>query len=123
TTGTSSFKGSDLRGFDFTGADLRWTNWIDAIYDETTVVSAALMEGAVGFFVHRPRRPTLFGRQTTLRALATVTGVGVHSGLPVSVTIGPASVDEGFVFVRTGLRGGDIGIRGVSKAGLRPGVA
>lgn len=42
-----------------------------------------------------------FGRQTTLRAQATVTGVGVHSGLPVSLTIGPASVDAGFIFVRT----------------------
>src|SRR5579864_7278436 len=46
-------------------------------------------------------------RQTTLRAQATVTGVGVHSGLPVSLTLGPASVDAGFVFVRTGLDGTD----------------
>ena len=30
-------------------------------------------------------------------------GVGVHSGLPVNLTIGPASVDAGFIFVRTGL--------------------
>jgi UDP-3-O-[3-hydroxymyristoyl] N-acetylglucosamine deacetylase len=44
-----------------------------------------------------------FSRQTTLRSQATVTGVGVHSGLPVSLTLGPASVDAGFVFVRTGL--------------------
>jgi UDP-3-O-[3-hydroxymyristoyl] N-acetylglucosamine deacetylase len=44
-----------------------------------------------------------FSRQTTLRSQATVTGVGVHSGLPVSLTIGPAPVDAGFVFVRTGL--------------------
>src|ERR1700746_3485404 len=48
-----------------------------------------------------------FGRQTTLRAQATVTGVGVHSGSPVSLTIGPASVDAGFVFVRSGIEGGD----------------
>ena len=48
-----------------------------------------------------------FGRQTTLRAQATVTGVGVHSGSPVSLTIGPASIDAGFVFVRTGLDGRD----------------
>jgi UDP-3-O-[3-hydroxymyristoyl] N-acetylglucosamine deacetylase len=33
-----------------------------------------------------------FNRQTTLRSQATVTGVGVHSGLPVSLTIGPAPV-------------------------------
>ena len=46
-------------------------------------------------------------RQTTLRSQATVTGVGVHSGLPVSLTIGPAPVDAGFIFVRTGLEGAD----------------
>jgi len=48
-----------------------------------------------------------FGRQTTLRSQATVMGVGVHSGLPVSLTIGPASVDAGFIFVRSGLEGCD----------------
>ena len=48
-----------------------------------------------------------FSRQSTLRAQATVTGVGVHSGLPVSLTLGPAPVDAGFVFVRTGLDGCD----------------
>src|SRR5947209_3818631 len=41
-----------------------------------------------------------FSRQTTLRSQATVTGVGVHSGLPVSLTVGPASIDAGFIFVR-----------------------
>src|ERR1700709_2465730 len=44
-----------------------------------------------------------FSRQTTLRSQATVTGVGVHSGLPVNLTIGPAPVDAGFIFVRSGL--------------------
>src|ERR1700752_4396485 len=48
-----------------------------------------------------------FSRQTTLGALATVTGVGVHSGLPVSLTLGPAPVDAGFIFVRSGLDGCD----------------
>ncbi|MGY3443930.1 MULTISPECIES: UDP-3-O-acyl-N-acetylglucosamine deacetylase [unclassified Bradyrhizobium] len=48
-----------------------------------------------------------FSRQTTLRSQATVTGVGVHSGLPVSLTLGPAPVDAGFIFVRTGLDGTD----------------
>src|SRR6201991_3991028 len=48
-----------------------------------------------------------FSRQTTLRSQATVTGVGVHSGLPVSLTLGPAPVDAGFIFVRTGLDGAD----------------
>jgi UDP-3-O-[3-hydroxymyristoyl] N-acetylglucosamine deacetylase len=36
-----------------------------------------------------------------------VTGVGVHSGLPVNLTLGPAPVDAGFIFVRTGLDGCD----------------
>jgi UDP-3-O-[3-hydroxymyristoyl] N-acetylglucosamine deacetylase len=48
-----------------------------------------------------------FGRQTTLRAQATVTGVGVHSGSPVSLTLGPAPADAGFIFVRTGPEGCD----------------
>src|SRR5438045_2331478 len=46
-------------------------------------------------------------RQTTLSSEATVTGVGVHSGLTVNLTIGPAPVDAGFIFVRTGLDGSD----------------
>ena len=48
-----------------------------------------------------------FSRQTTLRALATVTGVGVHSGTPVSLTLGPAPADAGYIFVRTGLEGSE----------------
>jgi UDP-3-O-[3-hydroxymyristoyl] N-acetylglucosamine deacetylase len=57
-----------------------------------------------------------FGRQTTLRSQATVTGVGVHSGLPVNLTIGPASVDAGFVFVRTSPDGGDREVRAVAES-------
>jgi UDP-3-O-[3-hydroxymyristoyl] N-acetylglucosamine deacetylase len=48
-----------------------------------------------------------FNRQTTLRSQATVTGVGVHSGSAVSLTLGPASVDAGFIFVRSGADGAD----------------
>src|SRR3954469_13161925 len=48
-----------------------------------------------------------FSRQTTLRSQATVTGIGVHSGSPVSLTLGPAPADAGFIFVRTGLDGCD----------------
>jgi len=48
-----------------------------------------------------------FSRQTTLRSQATVTGVGVHSGAPVSLTMGPAPIDAGIVFLRTGLDGAD----------------
>jgi UDP-3-O-[3-hydroxymyristoyl] N-acetylglucosamine deacetylase len=36
-----------------------------------------------------------------------VTGVGVHSGVPVNLTLGPAPIDAGFIFVRTGLDGRD----------------
>ncbi len=57
-----------------------------------------------------------FSRQTTLRSQATVTGVGVHSGLPVSLTIGPASVDAGFIFVRSGLDGCDREVRASAES-------
>ncbi|MGA8902853.1 UDP-3-O-acyl-N-acetylglucosamine deacetylase [Bradyrhizobium sp.] len=57
-----------------------------------------------------------FGRQTTLRSQATVTGVGVHSGLPVNLTIGPASLDAGFIFVRTGLEGSDREVRAEAES-------
>jgi UDP-3-O-[3-hydroxymyristoyl] N-acetylglucosamine deacetylase len=57
-----------------------------------------------------------FSRQTTLRSQATVTGVGVHSGLPVSLTLGPAPIDAGFVFVRSGLDGCDREVRASAEA-------
>src|SRR6201986_2649225 len=57
-----------------------------------------------------------FRRQTTLRSQATVTGVGVHSGLPVNLTLGPASVDAGFIFVRTGLEGADREVQATAEA-------
>src|SRR5580704_4013944 len=57
-----------------------------------------------------------FDRQTTLRSQATVTGVGVHSGLPVNLTIGPASVDAGFVFVRTSPDGSDREVRAIAES-------
>jgi UDP-3-O-[3-hydroxymyristoyl] N-acetylglucosamine deacetylase len=56
------------------------------------------------------------GRQTTLRSQATVTGVGVHSGLPVNLTIGPASIDAGFIFVRTAPDGCDRAFRATAKS-------
>jgi UDP-3-O-[3-hydroxymyristoyl] N-acetylglucosamine deacetylase len=45
-----------------------------------------------------------------------VTGVGVHSGLPVSLTLGPAPVDAGFVFVRTGLDGRDREVKAIAES-------
>src|SRR2546430_4464959 len=57
-----------------------------------------------------------FSRQTTLRSQATVTGVGVHSGLPVNLTLGPAPVDAGFIFVRTGLDGFDREVQATAES-------
>jgi UDP-3-O-[3-hydroxymyristoyl] N-acetylglucosamine deacetylase len=57
-----------------------------------------------------------FSRQTTLRSQATVTGVGVHSGLPVNLTVGPAPVDAGIIFVRTGLEGADREVQATADA-------
>jgi len=54
-------------------------------------------------------------RQTTLRTHVAVTGVGVHSGLPVTLTLGPAPVDAGFVFIRTGLDGCDHEVQATAK--------
>jgi UDP-3-O-[3-hydroxymyristoyl] N-acetylglucosamine deacetylase len=48
-----------------------------------------------------------FSRQTTLGSQASVTGVGVHSGSAVTLTLGPAPVDAGFIFVRSSLDGCD----------------
>ncbi|MGB6534876.1 MAG: UDP-3-O-acyl-N-acetylglucosamine deacetylase [Xanthobacteraceae bacterium] len=45
------------------------------------------------------------GRQTTLRDLVTVSGIGVHSSSPVSLTLHPAESDTGIVFVRCGENG------------------
>jgi UDP-3-O-[3-hydroxymyristoyl] N-acetylglucosamine deacetylase len=41
------------------------------------------------------------GRQTTLRKPAELSGIGVHSGLPVSLTLHPAEAGAGIVFLRT----------------------
>src|SRR5260370_4040481 len=47
-----------------------------------------------------------FGLQTTLRDRVKINGVGVHSAAPSQVTLHPANVDTGVVFLRTGLPGG-----------------
>lgn len=46
------------------------------------------------------------GKQTTLRQQTAISGIGVHSGLPATLTILPAEADTGIVFVRCGV-GGD----------------
>lgn len=40
------------------------------------------------------------GRQTTLKDHAAVSGIGVHTGLPATLTISPADANTGIVFVR-----------------------
>lgn len=40
-------------------------------------------------------------RQTTLREQAVISGIGVHSGLPVTLTLNPADANTGIVFIRT----------------------
>lgn len=42
------------------------------------------------------------GRQTTLRRDATISGIGVHSGRDVSITVHPADADTGVRFYQTG---------------------
>ena len=55
-------------------------------------------------------------RQTTLGSSVTVTGIGVHSGMPVTVGLGPADADAGYIFIRTGLDGADREIRASAEA-------
>ncbi len=45
------------------------------------------------------------GKQTTLRKHASVTGIGVHSGAPVTLTLHPAEADTGIIFLRSGVDG------------------
>jgi UDP-3-O-[3-hydroxymyristoyl] N-acetylglucosamine deacetylase len=45
------------------------------------------------------------GRQTTVRSDVTVSGIGVHSGVPATLTLHPAGPGTGVCFVRTGREG------------------
>ena len=63
--------------------------------------------------MHRMARPGRLwtagmksARQTTLRDHAALFGVGVHSGLPVTLTMHPADADTGIRFIRTEIDGG-----------------
>jgi UDP-3-O-[3-hydroxymyristoyl] N-acetylglucosamine deacetylase len=47
------------------------------------------------------------GRQTTLRDRTALFGVGVHSGLPVTLTLHPADAGTGVRFIRTGIDGSE----------------
>jgi UDP-3-O-[3-hydroxymyristoyl] N-acetylglucosamine deacetylase len=50
-------------------------------------------------------RGPLAGTQTTLREPASISGIGIHSGSPVTVTLYPAEADVGIVFWRCGMSG------------------
>lgn len=50
-------------------------------------------------------------RQTTLREQVTVSGIGVHSGLPVNLTLNPADAGTGIVFSRIDADGGEREVR------------
>ncbi len=54
--------------------------------------------------------PVLQSSQTTLRSSVTTTGVGLHSGRPVRMTMRPAAANTGIIFHRTdiGGRNGDV---------------
>src|ERR1051325_7158682 len=45
------------------------------------------------------------GRQTTLRRQTAVSGIGVHSGSPATLTMLPAEADTGILFIRCGIDG------------------
>jgi CheY-like chemotaxis protein/DNA-directed RNA polymerase specialized sigma24 family protein len=47
------FSSSDLRGFDFSEADLSNTSWIGADWDDSTILSGALLVGAKGLYQSR----------------------------------------------------------------------
>jgi UDP-3-O-[3-hydroxymyristoyl] N-acetylglucosamine deacetylase len=50
-------------------------------------------------------------RQTTLREQIAISGVGVHSGVPVTLTINPADADTGIVFSRSDEQGREREVR------------
>lgn len=56
----------------------------------------------------------LFGYQTTIRERVSLSGVGVHCGLGVSVTLLPADANTGIVFHKTGANGDIDEVRAVS---------
>src|SRR5215472_5983874 len=50
-------------------------------------------------------RGTQSGRQTTLREQVTLSGIGIHSGSHVTLTLHPAEAETGIVFLRCGAAG------------------
>jgi UDP-3-O-[3-hydroxymyristoyl] N-acetylglucosamine deacetylase len=50
-------------------------------------------------------RGVFAGRQTTLQDHVTISGIGVHSGAPATLTLHPAEADTGIAFLRCGVDG------------------
>lgn len=57
----------------------------------------------------------LLGFQTTIAAATTLSGIGVHSGAPVSITFQPAEAGTGIIFSRTLQDGTIVEYRAVSS--------
>ena len=55
-------------------------------------------------------------RQTTLREQIAISGVGVHSGVPVTLTLHPADADTGIVFTRSDEQGREREVRADYRA-------
>jgi len=61
---------------------------------------------AVAYWSGRGRMSGQRGRQSTLRRRAKVSGIGVHSGREVSITLHPAEANSGVTFFRTNVEDG-----------------
>src|SRR5690606_3981215 len=53
--------------------------------------------------------------QTTLKSSVTLSGIGVHSGKPVSISFHPADADTGITFTRTDLGEGTRELRALAS--------
>jgi UDP-3-O-[3-hydroxymyristoyl] N-acetylglucosamine deacetylase len=105
------FGGSDLREFNFTGANLSNSVWRDAQYDSSTIIEGASLNNSVGidyskFLITRLKkdrgRSTPRGDyQTTLYTSTSLEGIGLHSGSPMRMILSPAAADSGITIVRT----------------------
>src|SRR5690606_37986683 len=60
-------------------------------------------DGLMGFDLH--------DYQTTLKSRVSLSGIGVHSGKPVSIHFSPADPDTGIVFVKTDEAGETVEVR------------
>jgi signal transduction histidine kinase len=52
-----NFAGSNLHGFNFAGANLSRTRWLGAVWDKTTILTGASLDGAQGFDRSDVREP------------------------------------------------------------------